>query len=36
MWDDAKLGLKHLASWEKAVVVSDVERVRAAVKVFGF
>ena len=35
MWDDAKLGLKHLASWEKVVVVSNVERVRAAVKVFG-
>ncbi len=35
MWDDAKLGLKHLASREKVVVVFDIERVRAAVKVFG-
>ncbi|MDX9820455.1 MAG: STAS/SEC14 domain-containing protein [Syntrophales bacterium] len=35
MWDDAKLGLKHLAGWEKVAVVTDVEWVRAAVKVFG-
>lgn len=35
MWDDTKLGLKHLAGWEKVALVSDVEWVRAAVKVFG-
>ena len=35
MWDDTKLGLKHLAGWEKMALVSDVEWVRAAVKVFG-
>jgi stage II sporulation SpoAA-like protein len=35
MWDDAKLGLKHLSGWERMAVVSDVEWVRAAVKIFG-
>ncbi len=35
MWDDTKLGLKHLGGWERMAVVSDVEWVRAAVKVFG-
>ena len=35
VWDDTKLGLKHLAGWERMAVVSDVEWIRAAVKVFG-
>jgi SpoIIAA-like len=35
MWDDTKLGLKHLAHWEKMALVSDVEWIRAAVKIFG-
>lgn len=35
MWDDTKLGLKHLAGWEKMAVVSDVEWLRAAVRIFG-
>ncbi len=35
VWDDMKLGLKHLAGWEKVALVSDVEWIRAAVKVFG-
>lgn len=35
VWDDAKLGLKHLAGWEKMAVVSDVEWIRAGIKVFG-
>jgi len=34
MWDDTKLGLKHLAGWERLALVSDVEWVRAAIKVF--
>ncbi|NOX80048.1 MAG: STAS/SEC14 domain-containing protein [Deltaproteobacteria bacterium] len=36
MWDDTKLGLKHLADWERFALVSDVEWIRAAVKIFGF
>ena len=35
MWDDTKLGLKHLAGWERMALVSDVEWIRAAVKIFG-
>jgi hypothetical protein len=35
MWDDTKLGFKHLAGWEKMAVVSDVEWLRAAVRIFG-
>jgi hypothetical protein len=35
MWDDTKLGLKHLAGWERMAVVSDVEWIRAAIKIFG-
>jgi len=35
VWDDTKLGMKHLAGWEKLAIVSDVEWVRAAIKVFG-
>jgi len=35
MWDDAKLGLRNLKGWERMALVSDVEWIRAAVKVFG-
>ena len=35
MWDDTKLGLKHLSGWERMAVVSDVEWIRAAIKLFG-
>jgi len=33
-WDDTKLGLRHLAGWERMAVVTDVEWIRAAIKVF--
>ncbi len=36
MWDDAKLGLKHLTGWEKIAVVSDVNWIRNGVKILGF
>ncbi len=35
MWDDALLGFKHLAGWERVAFVTDVEWLRAAVAVFG-
>lgn len=35
IWDDAKLGFKHFTGWEKVAVVSDVEWIRLAVRVFG-
>ena len=36
MWDDAKVGLKHLTSWEKVAVVTDIGWIGSAIKVFGF
>ena len=36
LWDDAKLGLAHLRKWERIALVTDVEKIRAAVKVFRF
>jgi hypothetical protein len=35
MWDDMKLGLKHLPGWERIAIVSDIEWIRAAIKIFG-
>jgi hypothetical protein len=35
VWDDTKLGMKHLGGWERLAIVSDVEWIRAAVKIFG-
>ena len=36
MWDDTKVGLGHLTSWEKIAVVTDTGWIRSGVKVFGF
>jgi hypothetical protein len=36
MWDDAKVGLKHLTHFEKIAVVTDVEWVVRLVKAAGF
>ncbi len=36
MWDDTKIGLKHLTSWERIAVVTDVEWIRSVIHVFGF
>ena len=36
LWDDAKLGLKHLTDWERIAVVTDVEWIRAALLVLCF
>jgi hypothetical protein len=33
--DDAKLGLKHFTGWERVAIVSNVEWIRLAVRVFG-
>jgi SpoIIAA-like len=35
MWDDTKLGLRHLKGWERMAVVSDVDWIRGAIRVFG-
>ncbi|MEP6946636.1 MAG: STAS/SEC14 domain-containing protein [Acidobacteriota bacterium] len=34
MWDDAKVGLNHLTSFEKVAVVTDVDWIRFGLKVF--
>ena len=36
MWEDAKVGLGHITSWEKIAIVTDVEWIRVMGKVFGF
>ncbi len=36
VWDDAKVGLRHIRSWERVAVVTDVEWIRTMVKAFGF
>lgn len=35
MWDDMKLGLQHFAGWERIAIVSDIEWIRSAIKLFG-
>jgi hypothetical protein len=34
MWDDAKVGIRHLSSFEKMAIVSDVNWITGAVKIF--
>ena len=36
MWDDAKVGLRHLNAWERVAVVTDVGWIRTAMNTFGF
>ncbi len=36
MWDDARLGLKHLSGWARIAVVSDIDWIRATIRAFGF
>ena len=36
MWDDAKVGLAHITDWEKIAIVTDVNWIRDAGKIFGF
>lgn len=36
MLDDAKIGFKHLKSWERIALVTDIEWVRKAVHLFAF
>ncbi len=35
-WEDAKLGIGHLAQWERVAVVTDVDWIRLAVNAFRF
>lgn len=36
MWDDAKVGLAHITDWEKIAIVTDVNWIQQAGKIFGF
>lgn len=36
LWEDAKVGLNHLAAWERIAVVTDVDWLRTATKALGF
>ena len=36
MWDDAKIGMAHFAAWERVAVVTDVDWIATAVRVFAF
>ena len=36
MWDDAKVGLAHITNWDKIAIVTDVNWIKKAGKVFGF
>jgi hypothetical protein len=36
MWDDAKVGIRHLSAFEKIAVVSDVDWIASAVRIFAF
>jgi hypothetical protein len=35
-WEDAKVGMKHLTSFERVAVVTDVDWIEKSIKVFGF
>ncbi|HEX7816375.1 STAS/SEC14 domain-containing protein [Dyella sp.] len=36
MWDDLKLGFRHITGWERVALVSDVGWVRTMARLFGF
>jgi SpoIIAA-like len=36
MWDDAKLGVAHFSAWERIAVVTDVDWIAGAARLFGF
>lgn len=35
-WDDMKLGIGHLRAWERIALVTDVEWISAAMRLFAF
>ena len=36
MWEDFKIGIEHLARWERIAVVSDVEWITHTLRLFAF
>ncbi len=35
-WEDAKVGMKHLTSFERVAVVTDIDWIENMIKAFGF
>jgi hypothetical protein len=36
IWDDFKIGVEHLTRWERIAVVSDLDWIKKAVRLFAF
>jgi hypothetical protein len=36
MWEDFKVGVEHLTRWERVAVLTDVEWIRSAIRLFSF
>jgi len=36
MWEDFKVGVEHLTRWERVAVVTDIEWIRQATRLFSF
>ena len=36
LWDDVKVGMEHLAHWERAAIVTDIDWISHATKLFAF
>src|SRR5215469_7445816 len=36
MWDDVKLGFRHISGWERTALVTDVGWIRVMSSMFGF
>ena len=36
MWDDVKVGLEHLTRWERVAVVTDIDWISRATKLYAF
>ncbi|MCG6939815.1 MAG: STAS/SEC14 domain-containing protein [Thiohalocapsa sp.] len=36
LWEDTKVGLSHLAAWERIALVTDVDWLRTTAKAMGF
>jgi hypothetical protein len=36
LWDDMKVGVAHLNAWEKIAIVTDLDWVAGAIRIFGF
>jgi hypothetical protein len=36
LWDDARIGFRHLKAWDRIAVVTDVDWIGTAVRIFAF